>query len=120
MPETTYDSKVQDFSPFIFLTLAEAAKVLGNGGRKPSIPTLWRWCRCGVRGVKLEYTKFGRQIRVTHAALAEFGRACAAADKPLDAPRVPVTVKHKTRSEAQRARDIKEAEDYLRKEGVMS
>ena len=63
-----------------FLTLPEVAKVIPG---KPSIVTCWRWCRRGVRGVKLEYFKAGRKICVTAEGLERFMRELAAADKPL-------------------------------------
>lgn len=101
-----------------FLTLPQAAAVLGKGGKKPSTCTVWRWCRKGCGGVKLQYLKFGREIRVTREALAEFGRAMAEADKPLGTP--PATLaKPKPRTPEKRARDIAAAETFLKNRGVM-
>jgi len=54
-----------------FLTLREAEKRLAVGGKKPSIPTFWRWCRKGCRGVFLKYSRFGREIPITAADLVE-------------------------------------------------
>lgn len=36
------------------LSLTEATKALPRvNGKRPSISTLWRWCRRGLRGVRL-------------------------------------------------------------------
>ena len=103
----------------VYFTLAEASKILSKGGRKPSTTTLWRWARRGCKNVRLQYVRFGRQIRVTPEALAEFGRALADADEPLDTPALPAKVKRKPRSESRRMRDIESAEAFLRAEGVL-
>lgn len=100
-----------------YLTLPEVAARLAEGGRKPSIPTVWRWARKGCRGVHLEYSKFGREIRVTPEALEKFGRELAAADKPLDA--APAAPKPRPRTAARRERDIADARERLRQEGVL-
>ncbi|HRZ83490.1 MAG TPA: helix-turn-helix domain-containing protein [Candidatus Hydrogenedentes bacterium] len=103
-----------------FLTLPQAAAVLGQGGKRPSTCTLWRWCRKGCRGVHLEYQRFGREIRVTREALADFGRRLAESDGPLVCGHT-VTSKPapKPRSEARRAREVAAAEASLRAKGVL-
>ncbi len=96
-----------------YLTLPQAAAYLGGGGKKPSTTTLWRWCRKGCRGVKLEYSRFGKDLRVTPSALETFGRALAAVDRELPsttaaAPMTPTT-KTAKRTPAQLARDMEQA-----------
>lgn len=51
------------------LTLAQAARMLPG---KPSPSTVWRWCRQGVGGVKLEYRRLGRGIVTTRDAVRRF------------------------------------------------
>ena len=103
-----------------YFTLSQAAARLGTGGTKPSTKTLWRWARHGCRGVKLEYSRFGREIRVTETALAEFARELAASDRPLDSPRPTVhTPSPKPRNAARRAKEIAASETFLRQRGLM-
>lgn len=51
------------------LTLAQAAREL-PGSPNPS--TVWRWCKRGVNGVRLEYRRVGRNIVTNRAALQRF------------------------------------------------
>jgi hypothetical protein len=62
------------------VTLCEAAK--RTPGR-PDASTLWRWCRKGHRGVRLEYLRFGRRIFTSIEALDRFAAAVAAMDAPI-------------------------------------
>ena len=75
------------------VSLTEATKVLPKvNGKRPSISTLWRWCRKGLRGVHLEYIRVGRNIATSREALNRFFTALAEADAPLDnepTPRPP-------------------------------
>lgn len=52
------------------VTLAEAAKLVPGGG--VALSTLWRWCRIGVRGVKLETLVVGGRRLTTPHMLAQF------------------------------------------------
>ena len=101
-----------------YLTLSEAASRLGAGGKRPSTITIWRWCRKGCKGVRLEYARFGREIRVTPEALARFGQELAAADKPLSAPATPAAAQTRPRSEDRRRRDIEAAKRRLADAGI--
>ena len=57
------------------LSLAEAASRLpAVEGRRPHVATLWRWCRQGVRGVRLEHIRIGHRICTTQAAVDLFVR----------------------------------------------
>jgi hypothetical protein len=63
------------------LTLAEASKILPRrNGKRPSIGTLWRWARWGIKGVRLDYLRFGRTIVTSREALQRFFDALAAVD----------------------------------------
>ena len=64
------------------LTLPEAAAVIPTqNGKKPSVSTIWRWCRKGLRGVQLEYLRCGRRILTSREALDRFFLALAASDE---------------------------------------
>ena len=71
-----------------YLSLAEASRRLGTiDGRRPSTTSLWRWCRHGLRGVRLEYSRIGRRIVTTDAALRRFIDGLTELDERVDAPR---------------------------------
>jgi len=66
------------------LTLADATKVLPSiNGKHHSTLTLWRWCRKGIRGVRLEYLRIGRAMMTSEESLERFYRAVAQADPVL-------------------------------------
>jgi hypothetical protein len=56
------------------LTLTEATKVLPRrrNGKKPSVSTLWRWAKAGLRGHRLESLMVGGVRCTTCRALQEF------------------------------------------------
>lgn len=58
------------------LTLDEAAHSL-PGNLAPS--TAWRWCRKGIRGIRLESVVIGGKRYTSTAALARFAEALTAA-----------------------------------------
>lgn len=62
------------------LSLEQAGKCLPG---RPSRTTLWRWCRKGLNGVKLEYRRMGRKILTSQEALERFTLSLAAADEPI-------------------------------------
>jgi len=55
------------------LTLTEVSKLLPSfkGGRI-HVSTLWRWCRKGCKGVRLEYSRLGSRIVTSRPALKRF------------------------------------------------
>ena len=69
--------------PFIEtkVTLTQAARLVPG---RPNVSTLWRWCRRGLNGIRLEYVRFGRKIYTTSEALDRFAIALAAADLQTD------------------------------------
>lgn len=94
------------------ITLTQAARSLPT---RPHSSTVWRWCRQGVRGVRLEYARLGRRIVTTKSAIDKFSRALADVDRQHDAEHTPApsaTPRHRT--PAQRERDIEAAEGVLR------
>lgn len=63
------------------LSLHEATQyVPAINGKRHATSTLYRWCRRGIGGVRLEYVRIGRNIATTAEALDQFFKALAAAD----------------------------------------
>ena len=63
------------------LSLGDACKALPRiDGKRPHHSTLWRWCRKGVRGVHLEYVRFGHRICTSVEALTRFTQELASID----------------------------------------
>ncbi len=101
------------------LTLTEATKVLPRlNGRQPAISTLWRWCRKGVRGVRLEYVRIGRNIATSREALGRFFNALARADQPPGKPRESSGQPDLRPTPAARKRMLDEADRVLKKAGI--
>ena len=100
------------------LSLAEATKVLPRvNGKRPAISTLWRWCRKGLNGQRLEYIRMGRNIVTSAEALGRFFTALAEADAPIeDGP--PPPRRPRTASERARQRSIEEANRILERAGI--
>lgn len=63
--------------------LTEASKIIPpRNGRRVAASTLWRWCRKGIGGVRLEYIRLGRNIATSTQALNRF--FCALAENDPD------------------------------------
>lgn len=90
------------------LTLAEACRRMPG---RPSICSLWRWYRHGVRGAKLETVVIGGRRYTSIEALERFAEATTAA---ADGQPRPV------RTARQRQRVIESAERELLREGIGS
>ena len=102
-------------------SLSEAAGKLPRiNGRRPHVSTLWRWCRKGCRGTRLEYVRVGSKIATSMEAVHRFFLAQAAADSALEStpPPTPIQSTPKPRSETARARAIEEARRKLEAAGV--
>ncbi len=100
------------------ISLTAAARNLPKiDGKRPHTSTIWRWCRRGIRGVRLEYAKVGGRIVTTSRCLNEFAARLAAADDPPTRPAFPAPTPRK-RTEAQRQRDIAKAERELSAAGI--
>ena len=106
-------------------TLTEATKIMPRvNGRRPAVSTLWRWCRKGLRGVRLEYLRIGRNIVTSRQALLRFFANLADADSNADesASAVPLAAKNrrflsKGKSLARR-KSIERAEAILEEAGI--
>lgn len=85
------------------LTLADAAKRLPN---RPSLCTLWRWRKRGVRGRRLESVTIGGLVYTSVEALARFAEQHGG----IEAPSI--------RSPAKREKEIARAEAALEAAGI--
>lgn len=97
------------------LTLAEAARRLPRiDGKKVAVATLWRWCRKGLRGVRLQYVRVGRRICVSPGALSTFFAQLTALDRQSPPPGRPAFLAQKNRvTSKQRLRALQEADAVL-------
>ena len=100
------------------VSLTEATKILPKvNGKRPSISTLWRWCRKGLHGVHLEYVRVGRNIATSREALNRFFVALAEADEPLDHSQ-PAKPKPARGDSARRRRALDAADRVLERAGI--
>jgi hypothetical protein len=101
------------------LSLHDAAKILPvHGAKRIHMSTLWRWCRKGIGGVRLEYLRVGRRIITSREAMGRFFEAVAKRDEvpgegTADPPHFQMT-----RAPAERLRDIERAERELQNAGI--
>ena len=110
-----------DINKEALLTLSEAARSLpAVNGRRPHCSSLWRWCRRGVRGVKLEYVRVGRRVCTTAEALSRFVNRLAAEDEQHDVSHLAGVRPQKVGKQGSQKRDreVREAEDQLEQAGI--
>jgi hypothetical protein len=108
-----------DIEQETLVSLGEAARALPPvNGRKPHISSLWRWARCGVRGVRLEYVRLGSKIATSKEALSRFVNALAAADEPIVSTQNTSSPQMKRPSPRVREQQIQQAEAALAKDGI--
>ena len=103
-----------------YLTLAEATKQLPRvNGRKVHTSTLWRWCRRGCKGVRLQYYRIGRTIMTTEGALQQFFTALAQVDaEQTDSHDYKLKRKRRPKPRERQA-SIDEANAVLRNAGIL-
>jgi len=100
------------------LSLSEAAKRVPTlNGRRIHSSTIFRWCRRGLRGVRLEYIRVGRRMATTAEALDRFYRDLARADGEAPESR-PAPEAPKSPSQAARDHAIAQAEATLDADGL--
>ena len=109
-----------DLSQEDLLSLSEACASLPRiDGKRPHISTVWRWCRKGIHGVRLEHVRLGHRICTSREALSRFANALAEADvassgsSSTKSPMLRSPTPKKTR-----ARAIAEAEASLEEAGM--
>lgn len=103
------------------VTLTQAAKWLPKvSGKKICVCTLWRWCRKGLRGVRLEYVRVGRKICTTRAAMLRFFSDLADRDDLVsgDTRSQPRVRKRSPITSRQRQRALAEADRILDGAGI--
>ena len=104
------------------LSLTDAARSLPSiDGKRPHASTLWRWCRKGLRGVRLEYLRLGRRIVTTQQALARFMQRLAEMDQEDIVSSTNPSEKVNNacgEGKAARQRALERAEQQLRKAGI--
>ncbi len=100
------------------LSLAQAAKVMPPvNGKRPAVSTLWRWCRKGLGGVRLDYVRVGRNIATSREAMSRFFNALAAKDEPItDPPRTERPLVRTTSGSRQMA--IESADRFCQEAGL--
>ena len=64
------------------ISLKQAArKVPTFDGNNVHAGSVWRWCKKGVNGVRLEYVRCGRRIATSEAAMYRFFRKLSDLDQ---------------------------------------
>ena len=102
------------------LTLSQAARRVPPypDGKHVSPSTVWRWIVHGVRGVKLESYPIGRRLFTTAEAIERFSQRLREAHQQAHRADAQETATVRSRTEAQRQRDIEHAERELKDAGV--
>ena len=116
---TTHDNQNPEETVSNLLTLSQASKRLPRvNGKRIHVSTLWRWCRKGLKGIRLEYSRVGRTIMVSDAALNRFFTALAQADVE-QAESCNYKPRHKRRRPGNRQASIDQANEVLRNAGIL-
>jgi hypothetical protein len=99
------------------ISLAAAARdpILRLDGKSPNPRTLWRWCRHGLDGVRLEHVFIGKRVATSRKALGRFATAVARqkAFQPGDAAERSRSPAPARRNELRRVKDVRGAEKRL-------
>ena len=105
-----------DISQEHILSLPQATAALPKvDGKRVHVSSIWRWCRKGLSGVRLEHVKIGGRLCTSREALNRFANALAEADE-VAAPPLPTTPV--ARTDRQRATAIASAEAQLKAAGI--
>ena len=119
MPQEEVHTAI-DLETETLLSLTEASRALPRiDGKRPHPSTLWRWCRKGVRGVRLEYVRLGKRICTSEKAR---GRVCQGLAEADVAPESPGPRLYKPRASKrtaeQRVADVAAADRRLMAAGI--
>ena len=100
-----------------YLTLRQAKELLPF---EVSVSTLWRWCRQGFGGFRLEYVRIGRRMCTTNESLDRFFARLAKLDDCIDRPSPARRTSRKRRSRAPDERQLAliEADIVLDEAGI--
>ena len=125
LDERTFTTKGNSASQIIpqaeLVTLSQAARLLPKvDGKKVSVCTLWRWCRRGLRGEHLEYTRIGRKLCTSRTALERFFNRLTELDARVqpDTRALPPSLKRPPITSRQRQRALAEADEVLKRAGI--
>ena len=101
------------------LSLTDAANSLPPlDGKRPHVSTIWRWCRKGLKGVRLEHVRLGHRVCTSRDALARFSQRLAETDEqPAERP-VSHTTIGRPRTDPERERAVQAAQEDLQKAGI--
>ncbi len=102
------------------LSLSDASRALPPiDGKRPHVSTLWRWCKRGIRGVRLEYVRLGHRICTSQEALGRFAQRLADEDQTT-AKVFPLAsrARRHQRTDSTRARGIRRAQTDLEAAGI--
>ena len=77
------------------LSLSEAAELLPN---RPHVSTLWRWCRRGVKGVRLQTVIVGGRRYTTAPFLSDFVAQLTDPRADMPRPESPLRDQQKVRA----------------------
>ena len=97
------------------LTLSAATKHIPD---HPHTSTLWRWCRQGLMGVRLEYQRVGRRIYTSREALQRFFESVTEADRAAYASSHPTASPQPSTPKPNRDQAIAAAESELADAGI--
>jgi hypothetical protein len=102
------------------VSLTEATKLLPRrNGKRAAISTVWRWCRKGIKGVRLEYIRVGRNIATSREALNRFYEALAQADRLSEqSPELSIPKPDWPQTDAARRASLEAADRVLERAGI--
>jgi len=97
------------------LSLRQACQLLPRRrkGKRPSYACVWRWARKGCHGTRLETIKIGSMLFTSIQAVQRFCDTITAKDNG------PCGDSAVLRTPSQRERQIRKADEDLRREGVL-
>lgn len=96
--------------------LSLARKVVSVGGKELHVSTLWRWCRRGLRGVKLEHVRVGHRVCTSTQAISRFVNKLAEVETHLPSHVSEHTANHTALPGSEAS--IKRAEAVLARAGI--
>lgn len=101
------------------VTLSEATNLIPSlNGRRLHPSTLWRWCRRGLAGTRLEYIRVGRRICTSEEALGRFFNSLADRDIENLSLEVPPSSLDKEQTSRVRQAQIRDANRTLDSRGL--
>jgi len=101
------------------INLTQATKILPlRRGKRIAISTLWRWRRKGLRGVRLEYVRIGRNIATSREALNRFFNALTEIDTLPEGDSQLASRRKPDPTPSARRRQLGEADRVLEEAGI--